>query len=467
MNTIEDVSDAWGDELRAFLEGQDKCFHVTVDERSREGILATWYACMEKMPEGHLFFVLQGPAFGARGWDLRADELYAQYEFLRKELACGGRVIPALGNDVQPQIGNPRGLARFSTILGRVEAGLRFRPSSLVIVFVPIEDSSRDPRWAPDLRMLIEGTRTLTRLRFAITELAPGGAGELATALRARKTSVLLDPSLIRDRMVERLRAQASAPAGATGFRVTGAAGPKVAPPLRRGHQKTSPSPEVLASADAEMRFMLDSNAQETLRRSSSLALACAAEGNMRGAVEAQSAVIAACESAQAPKSMVSNMLLLGLFRAALGETREAREVCERARELAHANDAPELGRKALLFMASIELAAQHHLEASVLYRKLATEAHEVGDALMAIEGLRACGEALISGDRMSDAVTIFREALDIAKTADRMQAKLSAAPSLAKALASMCRTRGLSEQAREYERIADELGGASEETRS
>jgi hypothetical protein len=187
----------------------------------------------------------------------------------------------------------------------------------------------------------------------------------------------------------------------------------------------------------------------------------------MRGAVDAQTVVIAACESAQAPKSTASNMLLLGLFRAALGEPRNAREVCERARELAIANNAPELARKALLFMASIELAAQRHLEAAVLYRRLAAEARDVGDVLMAIEGLRACGEALISADRMPDAVTAFREALEVAQKADQMQAKLSAAPSLAKSLASLCRKRGLPEQAVEYDRIADQLSGDLDEVRS
>lgn len=464
MNTIEDISDAWGDALQAFLRSQDKCFHVSVDDRSREGVVATWHACMEKMPEKHLFFVLQGPALGERGWDLRADELFVQYEFLRQELARGGRVIPELGDDMRPKASAARGLTRFATILGRVEAGLSFRPSALVIVLAPIFDASRDASWTHDLRVLISGTRSLSRLRFAITELAPGPALPVVEALGGQKTAVGLESSVLRSRLVERLRAQASAPTGATGHRASGAAGPKVAPPPRPGARVTAPSPEILESADPELRLMMDPSAQETLRRTSALALACAAEGDMRGAVQAQSAVIATCEASGAKKSTLSNMLLLGVFEAALGQSSLARGVCARVRELASRSDAPELGRKALSFSAAIELASQRPLEAARFYRALATESLEVGDMLMAIEGLRACGEALIAGDRMPDAVTTFREAIDIAKTADRMQAKLSAAPTLARSLASLCQKRGLAAQAREYEMIAEELSGGSME---
>lgn len=465
MDNANDVSDAWAAELNAFVTSEQAMLHVTVDEQTRGGVLASWYGCMKERPSGHLFFVVQAPALGARGWDLRADELTAQYHHLRQVLARTSVSIAALGDDVRPWPGRSGGLQRFATILGRVEAGLTARRAGLVIVIAPLFDVSRDATWQADIEMLASAARSLSRVRLVLTELAPGPSAAMARARRAQVCSVRLDPNAIRRAMLERLHAQASAPVGATGFRATGAAGPRVVPPPRpeRTPQRLL-TPEALAAINPEVRLVLDPVAQDTLRRCSALAAARAVEGDLLGAIEPQAAIVRACQEAGALSSAASNMLLLGAFTAGAGSAQRARAIYGDARTTAKRCGANSVAVQALFFLAALEIGERRHIEAANWYRQAAQSAAAMSETLMAIEGLRACGEALITCGRVADAVGTWREALAIANEADRAQAKISAASALARRLAAICRERGLHDQAREYEGLADSLGGTAKE---
>ena len=61
--------------------------------------------------------------------------------------------------------------------------------------------------------------------------------------------AVVLDPQVVRRQILDRMRAQAAAPVGATGPRALGGAGPPIAPPPRPRATRVRPLDAAAAAA--------------------------------------------------------------------------------------------------------------------------------------------------------------------------------------------------------------------------
>ncbi|MBN1207044.1 MAG: hypothetical protein JXB05_19320 [Myxococcaceae bacterium] len=444
---------------RFIITPEVRLLHVATDDSLRLAVLEH-IAAGEHHGDNHSpFFVLETPTEeGEDGWEGRAEELRADYEELRTLLdeAREGVSLPALWSEPKAQ----NALARFTLEVD--EALRRFTApfDGMVLVLAPVW--VRDPkRWGSDLKSLLTRPE-LKKARFILVEADGPHSEALAVALakEAERVDARPDEKQASQDMAQMLAAMASAPAGATGAQVLGAAGPRVAPPPRKG----APQPMSAAQREEVARelkvapALLDPSFQQTLRLKVLTAAQALREGKAAQAVQEQREARDLCLKAGMKREAVTMELVLGGYVLQAKQTAQALEVFREARKRAEAHQFPELAVQAQLAQASTLLVLQRSEEAARAY----SEAGKLGIAasapVLAIEGYRMCGQLLAGAGKVAEATAAWKRALEVADKAPENERSASSAPEAARQLAALCRKHGLKVQADSLEAQAAAL---------
>lgn len=458
MDHVIDVGEQWGAALAAFLDRRDqRLMHVTVDLDTRDGVIRTLERCCRERTSGHTVLVVRSAANGAIGWDLRTVELITQYGSIRRALARLGKAeLPAVPAALLPDPIGSAGLPRFAEALGHVSAGLGVLGGDLVIALAPCAGVDADRAWSDDVARLAESISRAPRNRLIVVETGAPPSRSALEGMGAALARVVLDPQVVRRQILDRMRAQAAAPTGATGPRALGGAGPPIAPPPRPRATPVRPLDAAAAAAlSPDARLAIDRPASDAIRRATARALSSIADGEHDAALASQREVVAIAARAGADGATADALLLLGTLSMIARRDADAREALERAVAVGRRAGNDVVACQALFALAGVEMLADRHTAAAATYRRAAEVARNARSLVLAIDGLRACGESLVRAGRSAEAVAVWRDAVELARASQSPEVAVSAAPDLARRLASTCDGHGLVNEARELRDMA------------
>ncbi|ATB35059.1 hypothetical protein CYFUS_000471 [Cystobacter fuscus] len=436
-----------------------RLLHVTTSPELRLAALEH-IAAAEHHGDNHApFFVLETPTSeGDDGWDGRAEELHADYEELRTLLTDANEGISLPQAWAPPRAQIP--LVRFGLEVGEALRRLTAPFDGLVLVLAPIE--VRQPkRWVADLQALLTRPE-LKKARFIVVEADGAHCARVAEALgkQAERVDASVEEKAAREDMARVLASMASAPVGATGARLSGAAGPRVAPPPRPGAARLMPTAqrEELARQLNVAPALLDLEFQQTLRRKVFSAAQALREGNPVLAVQEQREARDLCLAAGLGREAVSLDLVLGGYVLQAGRHAQALEIFREVRQRAEAHQLRDMAVQAQLAQASTLLVLQRIEDATLAYAEAGQLGMAASSPMLGIEGYRMCGQLLAAAGKPLEAATVWKRALDVASKASPDERRTTSAPEAARQLAALCRQHGLKTQAESLEAQASSL---------
>jgi hypothetical protein len=339
------------------------------------------------------FFVLEAPTeCNDDGWALRSQELRADWSGLGEAAAGSGVSLAPLW--AEPVASTP--LERFCLEL---HSALRSRDASmscLVIVLAPVWIRDGD-QWRRDLSALL-GLPPLREARFVVVDCGEPEGLAIAEQLGPQVDVVdaRVQSESLREEMRCRIEAMAAAPPSATGYRLTGAAGPNIAPPLREG--APAPSPELLAVQAEQLGIspaLLDAGAMHQLRISVFTAALAMAAGDVEQALAAQTRARDFCIAHGLWREAVVNELVVGGFQLQAGHSEHAIESFTRARERASERGLLDLAVLAQIAVGSGQLVRNEIEQAILAYDEAGYRGAAVGSTVLTNEAWRMRDELL------------------------------------------------------------------------
>ncbi len=387
------------------------------------------------------FVILEAPTEPEDdGWQLRVEEMEDSWEGFRKtapELLLAPLPKPSAS-----------GLAGFAQSAQAAMRACLGPVKGIVIVLAPVWITDV-VRWKEDLRVLLTA-RALSDVRMVIVECDSEHGREALADLEL--TTEHVDARAEEQNVTSDLRAQLeamrTAPANATGSRLTGAAGPRVAPPPRL-HDATKPSGEQVADAAQQSGIAhanLDASAMHQVAILQRAAIVAVREGRLVEAIHLQRETMELCERLSLVRESILHRLVLGSFALQAGELKQARQVYLQAEDAATRHQLPLFRIQSRMAVASIENLLRQRFDAAQSYAEAGNLASQEGQLILAIESYRLAGQCLLP-EHPEQAVLAFQRALDVANAAPD-QARASSVPEAARDLAKVCRDHGLHAQA-------------------
>jgi hypothetical protein len=316
----------------------------------------------------------------------------------------------------------------------------------IVIVLSPLW--VRTPKtWVEEITALISQAG-LADVRWVLVDLEDAVCAPLAGALggRARTIDARVNDAACRAEADGRLAAVETAPLGATGARLCGAAGPRELPPPRKT-AATALTPALAKEAGLPEAFA-DASVAPRLRALTLGAAHAIGDGKAAEAVRLQREAQKLCLDAGLVREAVVMELVLGGHALQGGAHRHALETFRQARQRAEAAGFAELAVQAQLAVAASLLAQRLPAEAAAAYVEAGQLGAALGTPVLAIEGYRMAGQLLVAAGKAELAGAAWRQALDLAERATPLDRKASSATEVARALAALCRTHRLTQQA-------------------
>jgi hypothetical protein len=335
----------------------------------------------------------------------------------------------------------------------------------LVIVLTPVW--VHDPaRWVEDVAALV-ARRELSGVRWIVVDLDQPHCAGIGERLgeSGHTVDARLAPKAVEADSVALLEGVLSAPKGATGMQLVGAAGPDEAAPLRVHERLASPE-EIRAAAEKTgvPEAVLQIEPMHKLKGLIMEAAGAMRKRDPKHGVAKQREARAFCRGIGWVQGAVMLALMLGGYVMEANAPKTAGEIFVEAREEAKAAGIAELATQAQIAIGSGLVFEQKWEDAALAYVEAGRLAAEMGSTLMAIEGYRTAGQFLMARGDHEHAAQAFAHALKHAGKANPMEQKLSSAPEAARALASICRAHELKVQAESLEAQADTMMKAETE---
>lgn len=451
------------DALAYFVRARElRVLHVLTDGDLRVAAL-TLASAAELLPDNSDAFVTLEDAFTAadEGWTSRAARLRERHALRRQKMAEEGRALPELPPP-------PTGLlpaAAFAAQLRQIAETRADWISGVVVVLAPTRvDDAR--AWADAVRALVESP-ALRDVRWILVEVESNSLAPLLERMgeSALRVTCRIDDEASRKDLAQMLDAAASS-AGASGPARIGAAWPRgVRPPPRPGRPDLSPEQAQvqLEAMGVSLPPMAGALGSELTRR---VLLAAQAMRDQRGAegVRLQREARDLCLRAALVREAVLMEIVLGAYLVQLGQRPAALEAYGAAARRAREHQFADLAAQAHMGAGAVLLVERERERAAAEYAKAGAAAREGGATLLAIEGFRMAGQVLLEAGREQQAAQAFREALALAEAAPPPEARASSAPEAARALAAVCRRRGLETQACALEAQAEGIAAGGTE---
>ncbi len=435
--------------MQWFLVAEElRLLHVVVSQDMRlatlEQIGLSEHSSLNTRP----FAVLEAPVEeDDDGWALRATELRDDWEQLR-ELYAGSEptvTLPALAEPLESA-----GLVAFGGELRWMLEHLPEPAAGLTVVLAPLW--VRAPQvWLEGLRALV-AQRGLEGARFVVVEtdealIAPltEELGERADALDARLDAGAAQADL--NTLIDNI---ASAPAGAGGARLSGMAGPSVAPPRRwNAGPQLEPEDAGRLYFDAELPSGLSDQARVQELKVLILRAGQAAQAGDPGrAIPLQRQAVSRAVDIGLDREAIVLQLALGSYHLQAGDPKGAEQLYEQARTVALSDMHADMAVQAQLALAAAQLLDKRPLEAAVSYLWAGRLSADTSQSVLGIEAYRLAGQIYANEGRVEEAGDAWRQALDFADAASEDERKASSAAEAAEQLAAHCRAQGLCEQA-------------------
>lgn len=430
-----------------------RLLYVSTTQVLREAVLR--HVCAAELLDHNTtpFFVLEGATEkDDDGWTTRAEELRLDWEQLAESAPPG--LLPALWAPERASTA----FERFGLELGRALGSSRAPMTGLTIVLAPVWITDGE-RWRRDLAALLR-ERTFAQARLVVVEadsvetapLLEGWAGAEQVDARVQEADVAAEAA-------HRLAGMKSAPPGATGPRVAGAAGPDVTPPRRIKDAAPLTAEQVEAKAQelGVPAAYLRPEVMQHLNVLLATAALAARSGDLAEGVRAQREARDVCRVHGLALEEVVCELVLGGYLLQGGEHGLALERYREARALADARGLSAQAVQAQMAVGACLVVTKRFDDAVKAYAEAGHLGAGSGAKELAIEAYRMCGQLLASKGFDEQAVTAFRLALAQAEE-DPSVGATSSAPEAARALAALCRKHRMHEQADALERQAAAL---------
>ncbi len=461
MESIEKPIARLSEAAKWFVVAEElRALHVVTSTSLRIGALETIAAAEYVERNKRPFVVLEIPPDGEKaGWDLLAEELRADLTELRENFLAENPASQLLA-PLPPPITSHTGIVRFGLELANALATVRKPLEGLVIVFAPVRVD--DPSgWCDALATLLR-PRELERARFVVVDLESDVSGPAFGSLGARleRCDARLDPEEARRDMDGMLEAMRTAPPDAAPSRRVGLAAPRETPPLRKNQPKPAP-PEQLA-AQLQQMGVAPAIANPTEMQTLRLLVLAAAQAMSRKdpltATEQQRKAAELAERLGLEKQALQFEMMAGAYALQSSALKPAYAHFVRVRDKAEAKGYGDVAAQAQMSIATTLLLQKRRDEAIAAYAHAAVLAAKLGSPPLAIEGYRMAGQLLAEDNRLEEAATAFRRAIETAEALPPEARLGNTAPEAARALAKLCRTHGMTVQADALEAQAARL---------
>ncbi len=364
-------------------------------------------------------------------WSQRAEHARAQHAHRAELMAPHGESLAALPEGVMAGSGQ----ALFAAALLQLAHGQPEGAHGMVVVLSP---STLDAvqAWHEGVQPLLMDPK-LAAVRFVVIETPPAPTASVADQLRDRaaKVTVAPDPAA-EDRDVESLL---------EGF-VPGGPPPGASPEVKAPpHPSVGPAPE--PTADSKLRGAI---AQKLI--DSSLAMK---RGQAADAVQSTREARDLSAAAGLQRDAISLELMLGGQLLAAGSPKQSEAAFARAVKTAGEQGKDSQVATGQFAMGASKLTRRDKHGALVCYAEGTVVAERSGQPALAIEGGRLTGSLAAELGMQAQAIAFYTKAVKLAEAAGPL-APLTSAGESARALAQMCRQRGLTDQAAKFSAQAD-----------
>ena len=440
-----------------FARARDvRLLHVRTDATMRGAVIDQVMALEHHADNRALFYRFDDPFAGAdRGWPARVQRLADQHAEKIASVAPAGIVVQPLGGagaSPEPTAGG------FSALLFQIRPLLGPPLEGAVVVLTPaqIEDGAL---FHQELSALVAAPQ-LAHVRWIVVEADGNAAGALGQALgpRALDCDCLVDEAQQQKDLAAGGAAAVSDPPVVLpvelGWRAPGAM-PDVAAPPRRDRGRL-PTDDELRAAGLSPKFVKGGGEQlKKLILGAALAMR---QSRHPDAVTLQARAAALCAEMEMPREQILNVTILGGYLLAASERPHAREAYTKARDLAAAGGFDDLIAQTELALGMLDAVDRLPAEAAGHYAAAGQHAEKADIAPLAIECWRMAGQLALDAHLETGAVDCWKRALALADPLQPELAKLTSAAEVARALAAVCRKRGLIAQADSLDRRSAQI---------
>ncbi len=239
-----------------------------------------------------------------------------------------------------------------------------------------------------------------------------------------------------------------------------GAARPDVAPPPRKVGPKQPTDEEIRSAIKATgSQPVLTPSESDKLRKLIFDAAIASGEGRINDAIRLQQSACRICHDANVVLEETLMTMVLATYYQQAKQKAEAIQQYKLAEALALKIEAYPQVTQIRMSLAYIYLMDKLNDMAGLEYEKAADSANKAGDAIMQIEALRMAGTCYLQNKDRQQAERCWRKALDIGKTADPAQIRLSTFMDVVSALIELLRKMKLKDQAQAVEVMVMQIG--------
>jgi len=449
VSPLEKLSES----LRWFIAVPElQVMHVSVSPELREPTLRQIAEAQgQKQNRSAIFFLLAPAGNDVNDWRERVNELsegFAAYAgaaaqatpptVLRAPRQTDGIGVPALINALQ----------------ATVDA---IAPSAPGVIAVLAPQDLTDPaRWATELTQLLTN-RTLRGVRYIVVETTPAPSRAMIAQMGgfAECVEVHVAPNANKDLLTRLLAGMKTAPPGADPLRVAGAAGPREAPPPRKG--RGAPAPEIAAEELKKLGVnpaFGDPEVMKALRIETLSASLAMDDGRPQEAIAHQIRARDVAEQAGLKREATLFHLMLGgyVLQGGREAAPQAMRIFEESAERSKAQGFADLGAQSHMARASVFLLMQRPLDAARAYGEGGTVGELQPSKVLAIECYRMMGKTFLDLGNQGQAVAAWQRAIAVVDSAPPLERASSSGPMVASDLAAIYRQNGLNREADELD---------------
>lgn len=421
------------DQATRFLRDErQRLLHVVTGAARRGAVLAVLRG-LEHGPwaPGPVVVLEAGHGTADPGWAARSEALRRQHEARRGAGAAEGEGWPPLG--LPPA---EKGLAGFAEQLGQVLAATP-GGRGWVVVLAPAHVKAAQP-WARSIAMLLRGS-ALGRVRWVVVDVEESTLVDaVAAEHELRRVRCMEDAGAGAGRLAALL---AGIGTGAPGSRPAGV----TAPPRPGRPPPPAEDPEAGPRRELARLVLAAARAQRA--------------GEGASAVEQQRKARDLCMAAGWRDTAVQMELVLGSILLGTRAGEAAVESGRRAVEAAKAQPRGELLAMAQLALGSTLVARGDRPAAMLTYAEAVASAEQAGATALVLEACRLTADAAVLLGMEAQAIAFWSRAVKLAEAAPTHGA-LGSAGHCARAMALLCKRRGLHDAAQQHWEAARRLEG-------
>lgn len=409
-----------------------KLLHVDAAVRMRKGCVEAVMAHERDPANTAPFYLFEQEHTGHGGqWSERAEHARAQHAHRAELMQPHRESLAALPDGVAAGGGQ----AQFATALLQLAHGQPQGAHGMVVVLSPSTLDAAEA-WHAGVQPLLMDPK-LAAVRFVVIETPPAPTASIADQLRDRAAKVTVAPNVAaEDRDIDSML-EDFVPGGP----IPGAA-PEVLPPP---HPSVGPPPE--PTADSKLRGAI---AQKLV--ASALAMK---QGRAAEAVQSTREARDLSSAAGLHRDAINLELMLGGQLLAAGSSKQSEAAFTRATETAAEQGKDSQVATGQFSLGASKLTRRDKQGALVCYAEGTVAAERSGQPALAIEGGRLTGSLAADLGMQAQAIAFYTKAVKLAEAAGPV-APLTSAGESARALAEMCRKRGLTDQAAKFSAQAD-----------